>query len=100
MTSFEMENVSQDRHMAQLVTGTAQMPKEYQGLGWQTKGIKTYARSADAHTSCWWSLPHTLLVLCHLMLLCGHLWALCCASSQAFGSRNQQGFLSSNQHKG
>lgn len=67
--------------------GTAQMP-----TGWPTKGIRTFARSADAHTSCRWSLPHALLKLCHLMPLCGHLWALCCASSQLLGAGTNKDF--------
>lgn len=85
-SSQEIENMSQDRHMTQLVMGTAQMP-----TGWQTKGIRTFARSADA-TSCRWSLPHALLKLCHLMPLCGHLWALCCASSQLLGAGTNKDF--------
>lgn len=62
-----MENVYQERPMALRVMGTAKMPIAYNGFRWLIIGIKPYARSADACVSCWWTLPHALLVLFHLL---------------------------------
>lgn len=66
-TSIEMENAYQERSMTLHVMGTAKMPIAYKGFRWQIKGIKVYAWSADACIWCWWTLPHALLVLFHLL---------------------------------
>ena len=62
-----MDNAYQERPMTLHVMGTAKMPIAYKGFRWQIKGIKPYARSADARTSRWWTLPHALPVLFHLL---------------------------------
>lgn len=58
------------------VMGTAKISITYKGFRWVIKGLKPYARSADACTSHWWTLPHALLVLFHLLHPSIGLWAV------------------------